>query len=41
MRVSERFGMWKEAVYLYSNYDEFDSAINIMIEHSPSAFQHE
>lgn len=41
MRTSERFGLWKEAVYLHSNYDEFDKAVNVMIEHSPVAFQHE
>lgn len=33
--------LWKEAVYLYSHYNEFDQAINIMIEHSPTAFNHE
>jgi len=33
--------LWKEAVYLYSHYNEFDQAITIMIEHSPTAFNHE
>jgi len=41
LRVCERFFMWQEAVYLYSHYDEYDNAINVMIEHSPSAFVHE
>lgn len=41
LRVCERFCLWKESVYLYSNYDEFDNAVNIMMEHSPTAFQHE
>ena len=41
MRVCERYGLWKDSVYLYTNYDEFDNAVNIMIEHSPVAFVHE
>lgn len=41
MRTSERYLLWNEAVYLYSHYDEFDKAINIMIEHSPTAWHHE
>lgn len=41
LRVCERFLCWKEAVYLYSNYDEFDNAVAIMIEHSPTAWQHD
>jgi clathrin heavy chain len=38
LRACERFMLWNEAVYLYSHYNEFDNAINIMIEHSPHAF---
>lgn len=41
MRICERYGLWKDSVYLYTNYDEFDNAVNIMIEHSPIAFNHE
>lgn len=41
LRTCERFLLWSEAVYLYSNYDEFDNAINIMIEHSPIAWNHD
>lgn len=33
--------LWKEAVYLYSHYNEFDQAVNIMIDHSPIAYNHE
>ena len=33
--------MWPEAVYLYSHYEEYDNAVTTMIEHSPSAWQHE
>ena len=39
--VCEENLLWQEAVYLNSNYDQFDAAINIMIEHSPTAFQHD
>jgi clathrin heavy chain len=41
LRACERFMLWSEAVYLYSHYNEFDNAINIMIEHSPYAFQND
>lgn len=41
LRACQKFMLWKEAVYLYSHYNEFDQAINIMIEHSPTAFNHE
>lgn len=33
--------MWPEAVFLHSQYDEFDQAINVMIEHSPTAWRHD
>lgn len=41
LRVCERYQLWPEMVYLYSHYDEFDNAVNIMMEHSPSSWQHE
>lgn len=41
LRVCERYLLWKEAVYLYYNYEEFDNAINTMIEHSPTAWSHD
>jgi len=41
LRICERYLLWQEAVYLYSNYEEYDNAINTMIEHSPSAWSHE
>jgi len=41
LRACERFMLWNEAVYLYSHYNEYDNAINIMIEHSPYAFTNE
>lgn len=41
LRVCERYLLWPETVYLYSHYDEFDNAITTIIEHSPSAFQHD
>lgn len=39
--MCERYLLWSEAVFLYSNYDEFDNAVGIMIEHSPYAWQHD
>lgn len=41
LKTCERFLLWNEAVYLHSNYNEHDSAIKIMMEHSPTAFKHE
>jgi clathrin heavy chain len=41
LRACERYLLWSEAVYLYSHYDEFDNSIQIMIEHSPIAWNHE
>lgn len=41
LRVCERYLLWPEAVYLYSHYDEYDNAIMVMIEHSPTAWVHE
>jgi len=38
LRVCERYQHWSEAVFLHANYDQYDNAINIMIEHSPIAF---
>ena len=41
LRACQKFMLWKEAVYLYSHYNEFDQAVNIMIDHSPIAYNHE
>lgn len=41
LRACERYLLWSEAVYLYSHYDEFDNSVQIMIEHSPSAWNHD
>lgn len=41
LRACQKFMLWKEAVYLYSHYNEYDQAITIMMEHSPTAFNHE
>jgi len=32
---------WKEVVFLYSHYDQFDNAVDTMIEHSPACFDHD
>lgn len=41
LRACERYLLWPEAVHLYSHYDEFDNSVQIMIEHSPTAWNHE
>ena len=40
IRSCERFRRWKEAVFLYTKYDEFDNALVTMIEHSYKAWNH-
>jgi len=40
-RACERHYHWKEAVQLNIQYDEFDTAANTMIAHSPTAWTHE
>ncbi|CAD8066740.1 unnamed protein product [Paramecium sonneborni] len=41
LRTCEKMCLWSEAVYLHQHYDQPDNAINIMIEHSPTAFSHD
>ncbi len=41
IRVCKKYQLWKEIVYLHSNYKEFDNAIKVMMEHSPSCYSHE
>lgn len=41
IRSCELFGMWSEAVVLNEKYEQFDKAVIIMIEHSPTAFSHQ
>ena len=32
---------WKETVFLYTHYDQYDNAVDTMIQHSPSCWEHE
>merc|ERR1712217_436059 len=41
IHACERHYHWQEAVHLYTHYDEFDSAANTMMAHSPVAFSHD
>lgn len=41
IRACERYCHYEEAVHLYMQYDEFDSAANCMITHSTVAFSHD
>merc|ERR1712232_1160099 len=41
INACERHNLWEQAVFLYTHYDEFDSAANTMMQHSPAAFAHD
>merc|ERR1719160_2372135 len=41
IRACERHYHWEQAVHLYTSYDEYDSAANAMMQHSPTAFAHD
>ena len=41
IRVCELHYQWPEVVFLYCHYSGFDQAIQVMMEHSPSAFKHD
>ncbi len=40
IRVCEEFHHWKELVFLYVQYDEYDNAAMVMMNHSPVAWEH-
>jgi len=40
-KACEEYQMWREAVFLHFHYGQSDSAVNIMIEHSPTAWEHD
>jgi clathrin heavy chain len=41
IQACERHCLWEQVVFLYMQYDEFDSAANCMMAHSPTAFSHD
>jgi clathrin heavy chain len=41
INACERHNLFEQAVFLYTHYDEFDSAANTMMSHSPTAFVHD
>jgi clathrin heavy chain len=41
IQACERHNLWEQVVFLYMQYDEFDSAANTMFAHSPTAFSHD
>jgi len=41
IQACERHCRWTEAVFLYTHYDEYDSAANTMMMHSSRAFVHD
>ena len=40
IRVCEDYHHWKELVFLYIQYDEYDNAALVMMNHSPLAWEH-
>ena len=40
-RVCQTYHLWKEVVYLHSNFNEYDKAVKVMVEHSPYCFNHD
>ena len=40
IRVCEDHHHWKELVFLYIQYDEYDNAALVMMNHSPLAWEH-
>ena len=41
VRACEQYQMWPEAVFLHSQYGQFDQAVLTMMEHSPTAWKHD
>jgi clathrin heavy chain len=41
IQACERHNLWEQVVFLYTPYDEFDSAATAMMNHSPAAFSHD
>ncbi len=41
LKACEDYQMWREAVFLHFHYGQPDSAVNIMMEHSPTAWEHD
>jgi clathrin heavy chain len=41
LTACKKYLLWKEAVFLYAHYEEYDSAITTMIDHSPACWTHE
>ena len=40
IRVCEELELWKELTFLYVQYDEYDNALLVMVNHSPLAWEH-
>lgn len=41
IRTCEMAQLWPEAVFLHTNYEQHDQALQIMMEHSPSSFRND
>jgi clathrin heavy chain len=40
LRECQKNLLWPECVFLFTHYDQFDNAIDVMIDHSPQAWEH-
>ncbi|PVU92092.1 hypothetical protein BB561_004043 [Smittium simulii] len=40
IKICEQVHLWCELVFLYVHYEDYDSAISVMIEHGSDAFDH-
>ncbi|RCH95010.1 hypothetical protein CU098_001694, partial [Rhizopus stolonifer] len=40
IRACSEVHLWRELVFLYVNYDEYDNAVTAMMEHSVDSFEH-
>lgn len=40
IKACEEYHHWKELVFLYIQYDEYDNAALVMMSHSPVAWEH-
>ena len=41
LRACEEYKMWPEAVFLHCHYNQYDRAVMIMMDHSPTAWIHD
>ncbi|CAG9465968.1 unnamed protein product [Pedinophyceae sp. YPF-701] len=40
IRVCDQYAQWAALTFLYVKYEEYDNALNVVMEHSPDAWEH-